>query len=274
MDMQRSLRSQLSLMWLGQFGRQALTRVSDLAMPPVCLSCQVRLVDHHALCPACWSTIEFIRPPLCDRLGVPLPFGVGERVVSAAAAANPPPYDRARAVGVYSGRLKTLVHDFKFRDRQDLRRLFVRLMLEVGTPFWADTDVIIPVPLHRARLLKRRFNQAALLAKAVSQQTGVPFAPRLLQRTRATAQQVGLTRLQRKDNVRGAFSVPAASAGELQNAHVVLIDDVITTGATASACARALRQAGARQVDVLALALAVPGRDDGLMSGLLTDQET
>lgn len=250
-----------------RWGRRMLMAVADLAMPPVCVSCQTPLVTHHALCAPCWAGIDFIRQPLCDRLGLPMPYGVGEGMISAAAAANPPPYDRARSVGIYAGTLKTLVHDFKFRDHQELRRLFVRWLLDAGAPFWADADLIVPVPLHRRRLLKRRFNQSAVLGRALGPLTGVPCRTNVLQRTRATAQQVGLTYQQRIDNVRGAFAVPENMAAQVCQARVVLLDDVITTGATVAACATALRKAGAGEVNVLAVALTVPGRDDGA-SGL------
>lgn len=248
-----------------------LTALADLAMPPVCLSCQTPLVDHHALCAGCWTNIDFIRPPLCDRLGLPMPYGVGDKLISATAAAEPPSFDRARAVGVHAGTLKDLVHDFKFRDRQEIRRLFVRWLLEAGQSFWPTADLIIPVPLHRGRLLKRRFNQAALLGTALSRALSIRFAPTHLQRTRATVQQVGLTRQQRRDNVHGAFAVPDHLAVDLHQAHIVLVDDVITTGATVGACAEILRRAGAAHIDVLALALAVPGREDGTTAGFLAD---
>jgi len=256
-----------------QWGRRILSAIADLAMPPVCVGCQTPLIDHHTLCASCWVGIDFIRQPLCDRLGLPMPYGVGDGMISAAAAANPPSYDRARSVGIYSGTLKSLVHDFKFRDRQELRSLFVRWLLEAGSPFWSDADVIVPVPLHRRRLLKRRFNQAAVLTAAVAPLTNIPCQPLLLHRTRATAQQVGLTRKQRQDNVRGAFEVPAGMASKVQQARVVLLDDVITTGATVTACATALRKAGAGEVNVLAVALTVPGRDEGVASGLALDDD-
>jgi len=243
------------------FGRRLVSVLADIAMPPVCFGCQVPLVDHHALCAACWADIDFIRAPLCDLTGVPMSYSVGEPMISAAAAADPPPYDRARAVGLYSGTLKSLLHDFKFRDRQELRRLFVRWLCEAGAPFWQDADLVIPVPLHTSRLLKRRFNQAAVLGREISRVNGVPFAPLVLRRTRATPQQIGLTRQQRRDNVRGAFAVPEHLAIKLYQAKVVLIDDVITTGATIAACTKALRQAGAARVDVLALALTNDGVD-------------
>ena len=137
--------------------------------------------------------MNFIRPPLCDVLGIPLPFDTGERSVSAAAIAHPPAYDRARAVAHFSGSMRTLVHQFKYADRHDARTLFGRWMAEAGRELHAGIDVIVPVPLSRMRLLLRHFNQAALLAGAVSRNTGLPMDPMLLQRTRWTKSQVGMT---------------------------------------------------------------------------------
>jgi ComF family protein len=235
--------------------RRAAGAIADLVMPPLCLSCHTLLTWHDALCPGCWAQIDFIRPPLCDRLGLPMPFDTGGTMVSAAATADPPEYDRARAVARFDGVMRALVHDLKFRDRHDARRLFGRWLVEAGTELLADADLIVPVPLTRWRLLSRRFNQAAILAQEVSLLTGIGAEPMALQRTRRTLPQVGLTRAQRRKNVAGAFAVAADLKPRIADARVVLIDDVITTGATARACARTLKRAGARGIDVLALAM-------------------
>jgi ComF family protein len=171
------------------------------------------------------------------------------------AAADPPDYDRARAVARFDGVMRRLVHDLKFRDRHDARRLFGRWLAEAGAELLFSADLIVPVPLTRGRLLSRRFNQSAILALEVSRLTGVALDPLALRRTRRTRPQVGLTRPQRRQNVAGAFAVPPAHKARIAGANVVLIDDVITTGATAAACARALRRAGAARIDVLSLAL-------------------
>ncbi len=245
----------VSRAWAGAALRDAATAIADLLVPPLCLSCHAPLASHDALCPACWGKISFIRAPLCDRLGLPMPFDTGGTMISATAAADPPDYDRARAVASYDGVMRVLVHDFKFRDRQDARRLFGRWLAEAGRELLVDADVIVPVPLTRGRLLSRRFNQSALLALEVSRLTGVKADALALLRTRRTRPQVGLTRGQRRQNVAGAFAVAADRGPRLAGSKVVLIDDVVTTGATAGACARALKRAGAARVDVLALAL-------------------
>jgi ComF family protein len=235
--------------------RHAAGALADVFVPPLCVGCHAQLASHDALCPKCWGEIDFIRPPLCDRLGLPMPFDTGSTMISALAAADPPDYGRARAVARFDGVMRRLVHDLKFRDRHDARRLFGRWLAEAGAELLRDADVIVPVPLTRGRLLSRRFNQSAILALEVSRLTGVAVDPLALRRVRRTRPQVGLTRLQRRQNVAGAFAVPRGCKALIAGANVVLIDDVITTGATAEACARALRRAGAARIDALSLAL-------------------
>jgi ComF family protein len=247
----------------GEVLRRATGAIADLVVPPLCLSCHALLTSHDALCPGCWGKIDFIRPPLCDRLGLPMPFDTGGTMISAAAAAEPPDYHHARAVARFDGVMRVLIHDLKFRDRHDARRLFGRWLVQAGAELLADADAIVPVPLTRGRLLGRRFNQSAILALEVSRLTGVKAEPRALLRTRRTQPQVGLTRRQRRQNVAGAFAVADDLRARIAGAKVVLIDDVITTGATAGACARTLQRAGAARVDVLALALVT---DDILVS--------
>jgi ComF family protein len=235
--------------------RRAFRALADIVLPPACMVCRTPIGEHDALCAACWREIDFIRPPLCDRLGMPLPFDTGAPTISALAAADPPPYDRARAVAAHAGSMRKLVHALKFHDRHDARRLLGKWLVEAGRDLVPDAELVIPVPLARRRLLMRRFNQAAILAREIARLTGLRYEPLLLVRTRATASQVGLSRGQRRRNVAGAFAVPQRFAARVKGRKILLIDDVITTGSTVAACARALRRAGAARVDVLALAL-------------------
>jgi len=234
---------------------RTLDGLASLAMPPVCLACNASLGSRDCICPECWSRIDFIGPPLCDRLGLPMPFSTGGPMVSAAAIATPPTYRKARAIARYDGVMRTLIHGFKYRDRHDSRQLFGRWLETAGTELTRDCDVIVPVPLHRWRLLSRRFNQAAILSRELSRRTGRPMQPHLLKRTRRTSRQIRLTNAQRSANVRGAFAVAKRHHAAIAGRNILLVDDVITTGATANACARALLQAGASRVDVLALAM-------------------
>ncbi len=240
---------------LGHGTHDAGLAVADLLVPPVCIACRTLVADHDTLCPECWRSIDFIRPPLCDVLGIPLPYDSGGRMVSAAALAAPPSYRRARAVAHYNDRLRDLVHGLKYADQHHGGRLFASWLALAGKELVADADLIVPVPLARWRLWRRRFNQAAVLARAVSAKSGKPYAPMLLRRTKATTSQVGLTADQRRRNVQGAFAVPEGLRDRLQGRQVLLVDDVITTGSTVDAAAGALIRAGAAAVDVLALAL-------------------
>jgi len=234
---------------------RALAACADVIVPPCCLVCRARVSAHHLLCAACWREVHFIKPPLCDVLGIPLPFATGERTVSAAAVANPPAWGRARAVAHYSGAMRTLVHQLKYADRHDARTLLGRWLADAGRELLPGIDVIVPVPLNRLRLILRHFNQAAVLAGELARQTGVPMDPLLLSRSRATRSQVGMTREQRRRNVAAAFRVAERRRARLAGRQVLLLDDVLTTGATADACARTLKRAGATRVDVLTLAM-------------------
>lgn len=238
-----------------------MARTIDLLFPPVCLVCRTATADADAVCGTCWSDIDFVRPPLCDRLGIPLPFdtrtpGSTDTMISAAAAAMPPVYARARAVATYGATMKRLIHGLKYHDRHDGRRLFGRWLTAAGAELIAEAEVVVAVPLHPWRLLARRYNQSALLAQEVARVNRLPFAPTALVRTRATPQQVGLSQQARQRNVAGAFAVPALHRWRIAGRRLLLVDDVITTGATCNAAARALLRARAARVDVLALAIA------------------
>jgi ComF family protein len=244
--------------WTSRFARSlraAAGSLTDAIIPPVCLGCHTPLATHDALCAPCWSAIDFIRAPLCDRLGIPLGFDTGCVMISAAANADPPDYDRARAVAIFSGTMQRLVHGFKYSDRHEARRLFGRWLHTAGLNLIADADLIIPIPLNRWRLLHRRYNQSAILAGELARACGKPIAYEALRRVKHTPSQVGMTRAERNQNVSGAFKVAPSQRAAIANRHILLIDDVITTGSTGNAAARALKSAGARHVDILALAL-------------------
>lgn len=205
---------------------------------------RARIGSHGLLCGACFAKIDFIAPPICARLGVPLPYDAGEPLLSAAAIAKPPVYDRARAAARYSATMRELIQSFKYRDRHEGLPLFGLWLKKAGTELLADADLIVPVPLYRSRLWWRRFNQSAMLAQSVGRLAGVPVDCFVLSRVRRTQSQVGLSADQRRRNVAGAFRVPPTRAARVKGKNVIVVDDVITTGATAEACARALKRAG------------------------------
>lgn len=232
--------------------------VLDLGLPPLCPSCR-GLIGDAALCAECWSKLGFIAPPYCDRLGVPFAYDPGPGVLSMQAIADPPAYGRARAVVRYDDVARTLVHALKYGDRLDLVPALGRWMARAGQELLAGADALVPVPLHWRRLWARRFNQSASFAAVISDLSGVVVAPFVLQRVRATKQQVGLSKSERAQNVQGAFKVPPEAKTEIAGRRLVLIDDVLTSGATVEACTRALLRAGAGNVDVLVFARVVDG---------------
>ncbi len=238
---------------LRQVGRIAL----DVALPPLCPSCREPLGDGVGLCASCWSKLSLIEPPYCARLGIPFTYDPGPGLLSMEAIASPPAYDRARAAVRYDDIARALIHRFKYGDRLDLAPMMGRWMARAGRELLADADALLPVPLHWRRLWARRFNQAAALAGAISQISGVPVLHGGIKRVRATPQQVGLSRPERANNVQGAFRVAAEQKAYIAGRRLVLIDDVLTSGATVDTCARALLRAGAAHVDVLVFARVV-----------------
>jgi ComF family protein len=235
----------------GRAGRM----IADFLLPPQCLSCRARVMEPATLCAGCWRQLAFVTEPCCDRRGIPFAFDPGEGIVSAAALAHPPAWDRARAAVRFDERSRRLVHDLKYRDRHEVAALMARLMAVAGQSLTAESACVVPVPLFRWRLWRRRYNQSALLALRLCRPHSLPFRPDLLERTRSTTAQVGLGYRQRQANVRNAFRVPDAGRGDIAGRTVLLVDDVITSGATANACAAALKKAGAARVNVLAFAL-------------------
>src|ERR1700691_1151388 len=230
----------------------------DAFYPPTCLACRAATDRHGALCPRCWSAMRFIARPCCERLASPFEQDLGQGLISPQAMADPPAFSRARAVARFEdGPARTLAHRLKYSDRAELARPIARWMARAGADVLADADLLTPVPLHALRLWRRRFNQAAALAAEISRQTGKPCNLNALLRVKATRSQIGLTRAQRAENVQGAFR--GAAGAPVRGLNVVLIDDVLTSGATANAASRALLRAGAKRVDVLVFARVVTG---------------
>jgi ComF family protein len=231
-------------------------RALDVALPTLCPACR-EPVSGSGLCASCWSKLSLIAPPYCPRLGIPFAFDPGPGVLSMQAIADPPAYHRARAAARYDDVARALVHALKYGDRLDLAPAMGRWMARAGHELLSDADALVPVPLHWRRLWARRFNQSALLAKTISGETGVAVADMVLRRFKATAQQVGLSQAERARNVQGAFRVPEECRAAVAGRRLVLIDDVLTSGATSDACARALLRAGAQSVDLLVFARVV-----------------
>ena len=228
----------------------------DIALPTLCVACR-EPVDGEGVCAACWAKLSFIAPPFYPRLGIPFVYDPGPGLLSMEAIADPPAYQRARAAVRYDDVARTLVHALKYQDRTDLAPAMGRWMARAGEELLAEADVLVPVPLHWRRGWSRRYNQSGALARVIETHSRVAVASGALRRIRPTQQQIGLSRSERASNVQGAFKVSPEKAHEIQGRRVVLIDDVLTSGATSNACARALLRARAAQVDVLVFARVV-----------------
>ena len=224
----------------------------DLILPP-------RALDHGAatqtpgLSVEAWQRIRFLEAPVCDGCGAPFEHDLGEGVRCAACSSRPRVFSRARAACLYDDASRDLVLQLKHADRTELAGLLTRWLSRAAADLLEDADLIVPVPMRPLRLLRRRYNQAAELARPLARRWRRPYAPQVLKRLKGESQ-AGKSASGRRRAVAGAFQVPERCKALVQGRRVLVVDDVMTTGATAEACARALLRAGARAVDVTVVA--------------------
>ncbi len=239
---------------LPNIGRMAL----DILLPPQCPGCGVLVDAAGGLCVECWLAITFVGDPMCARCGLPFEFAAPDHpppseMLCGSCVRRPPVFARARAVMAYDDASRHLILAFKHADRTDSAPAYAGWMARAGSGLLDQADLLVPVALHWSRLFSRRYNQAALLAREIGKLRNIPTIPDLLQRTRRTPSQGRLGPGARRRNVGGAFRVRGKYSGAIAGARILLIDDVMTTGATANSSARALLKAGAGTVDVLTL---------------------
>jgi ComF family protein len=227
----------------------------DIVLPPRCLSCGGIVEEPEALCGRCWGGIVFFAPPWCARCGLPFPHPVGDGAVCPDCARDKRNWDRARSVLRYDKMSRPLILGLKHADHTHAAGAFGRWMHRGGGEVLAGADLVMPVPLHWTRLARRRYNQSALLAYAIRAAGGPPVAADWLVRHRRTPMQGHMGPGARERNVRGAFALRPGR--DVDGKRLVLIDDVLTTGATVDECARILKRNGAQFVGVLTLARAL-----------------
>ena len=236
-----------------------IAAIINILFPARCAGCAESVGSHGALCVPCWQNIHFITDPLCHHCGLPFDYAIGERALCGHCMQHKPAYTQARALFRYDQHSRNQILSLKYHDKTGLVPIYGQWLVRIAESYKKQVDVIMPVPLHYSRLVWRRYNQAALLAHALADRTQITCLPDTLQRIRKTPTQSGLTRRQREDNVRGAFRIKAKNRDLIKGKSVLLVDDVMTTGATLDACARTLHDAGVIDVYVVTLARTVMG---------------
>jgi ComF family protein len=238
------------------FARNALRHAVDFALPPRCPGCGAIVPDPHGFCLDCWRKLSFLGDPCCVRCGLPFEYGGGEGAECGRCIAEPPPFDRMRAAVAYGETARKVALKLKYGGRPGVAVTLARFMARHLAATGPDA-LLVPVPLHRWRIWRRGYNQSALIASALGAHAGVETELDLLRRVKATPLLRGLGRRERALAVRGAFTVREEDKDRVKGRTIVLIDDVFTSGATAGACARALKRAGAARVEVVCWARVV-----------------
>ncbi len=233
-----------------------LQSILRAVLPPQCLACRAPVTEDWALCPDCWRDTPFIAGLVCDGCGTPLPGEEpeGRRVLCDDCLALARPWARGRAAMLYDGTARKLVLALKHGDRLDIARPAGAWLARAAAPILVPGMLVAPVPLHWLRLLARRHNQSALLAAWLARTAGLEHCPDLLVRTRPTGTQEGRSRAARFAALEGAIRPHPRRGARARGRHVLLVDDVMTSGATLAAAAEAARSAGAAEVSVAALA--------------------
>lgn len=235
--------------------RKQVQTAMQVIFPPRCVSCGEFVEEDFNLCGACWRGTPFVGGAICDACGTPLPGAPSEVLETCDdCMSNPPPWTQGRAVFLYEGRARQMVLRLKHGDRHDIVHPAARWMAAAGKDVVTERTVVCPIPLHWRRFLRRRFNQSALLASEMARHLAVPYVPDLLVRTRATLAMEGMSREERYDNLAASIVVNPKHTNRIKSQDILLVDDVMTSGATFSAATTACLEAKAAQVSVIALA--------------------
>jgi ComF family protein len=242
----------------------AARRALDLLLPPACPLCSASVHAQGTLCASCFPRLAFIADPACTRCGLPFanPGLAGFALTCPTCEASPPPWRLARAALLYDPASAPLILALKHGDRLENAPLLAAHMARAGAPLLATAEVLVPVPLHRWRLFRRRYNQSALIARALARRTGLRLSADALRRVRRTRSLGPLDAAARRRELEGAITVRRGREGAVRGRRILLIDDVLTSGATAAACTRALLAAGAASVDLLVASRVPDPRDD------------
>ena len=234
-------------MFLKQFAKTFL----NIICPPVCPICGEAVDEPHCLCQKCYQKLHFITKPCCSVCGRPFEYQGLENMICATCMKKAPSFSMARSALEYDDFSKQLVLAFKHGDRTELTPLFVKFLMQADPEIFQNVDLIMPVPLHWTRRLKRKYNQSALLGKALGRKMGLPYSEKYLKRVRRTESQGKKKQKERQKNVKNAFLT--IHSDQIRGKTVLLVDDVMTTGATLNECAKVLKKEGVKDIKVITL---------------------
>lgn len=233
--------------------KKLATKLIRIIFPKSCLICN-QIISDGNFCAGDWNDLRFLHKPACDICFEPFEFKVDDKMLCGACLQRPPEYFKAVAILAYDEISKNLITKFKYFDQTDLVKYFAKLMFNGAKEMLEDVDFIAPVPLHKLRIIKRKYNQSAMLAKNISALGGKKSILDLLIRTKNNKPQASLNQKDRRKNVAGIFTVHQKYLPQIKGKNILLIDDVMTTGSTVEACAKTLKKAGAQKIYVLVIA--------------------
>lgn len=234
-----------------------LKKIIGLIFPPKCVLCEKIVEDEDTLCLDCWKKIRFIKKPFCDKCSTPFDFNIDDHAVCFACLKNQPLYKKARSAVVYNSHTAKIIFKFKFYDKTHLKRFMAKCMAKAASDILPDIDVLIPIPLHKRRLIYRKYNQSLLLANEIAKLSGKTVIRDFLYKTKHTAPQASLKQADRKSNLRDKFAINPKYLAQIEaykNLNFAIVDDVITTGSTVNECVKVLNGAGIKNVYAISFA--------------------
>ncbi len=226
----------------------------NIIFPARCIACGDMVVDTGKICAACWQKIDFVSQQCCEKCGIPFEYDVGVGIICLGCERKQTTYDRATFLFKYNDVSKKIIHKLKYYDHTYLAKYLANAALRIIKRDFSNCEVVVPVPLHRRRLMSRLYNQSALISKELAKLIQVDFGSNVLLKVRHTIPQTSLTKLQRETNVKNSFVVNLSQKHLILNKNVLLVDDVMTTGSTVNECSKILKAAGCKKVLVFTLA--------------------
>ncbi len=233
---------------------QLFNYIIDTVFPAKCLTCEVKTDKANLFCFSCWNSLTFISDPRCSICGSPFPIKMEKNSICPYCIEEKPSYDMARSVLRFDHRSEHLIHNFKYYDKTEATKTITNMMIKAYGEAMSKIDIVSAVPMHQSKLRKRKYNQAAVLANEIAKTSDKPYKPEILIKSKDSISQSGLSKEERKENVKNTFKLNPLFKNDIWRKNILIIDDVLTTGATASECAKVLRRNGAKRINILTIA--------------------